>query len=387
MPFYETFSFPQSIKFFPDTEIISFHLRNQTLFSITETALEISIIADVDSIQRDFVQLQRISPNVEITKDVFKALILENEDGLGSFYLKYSLIQLLVQNKIVSTRKRINDLSALLSRVGVSIFYLSTYQEDFLLVKEKRIPLVVSTLQPIFTFEHSELFQKLSPFTSLLDDHQPTIITKVVDEGEDEFCFPVGSEPIHIDYLKPLHQSQSNSSHSHTPKEYLLSSSPVFFTSNFAERFRITKYQNEEETMAEVRRQCPKRVTGHRLRLFGLNRDYRFLSYTATADGISLVTDESILDEFPEHMLNMSSVPIPLRCIQMDLSIMGSLDKYGIVYSISNPLISSDINLLYLSTYKTANVLVQDSDLKESLKILDNVDEETQLQRDLHEFG
>ncbi|CAG8444488.1 6247_t:CDS:2 [Ambispora leptoticha] len=370
----------------------------ETYFSRQKTALEVSIIADVDSIQRDFVQLQLIRPDVEITKDVFKALILENDDGLDN------------------SGKRINDLSALLSRVGVSIFYLSTYQEDFVLVKEKRIPLVISTLEPLFNFTDVEALE--NP-TIHVRNQQQMVITTPPAEEEEEFCFPVGAEPINIeDCLKPHNQQSTSLSLSHASKDPILGTSPVFFTSNFAEKYPITKYENEEKTMAEIRKQCLKRVTGHRLRLVGLNREFmesmsiilmkilffpellekpgdsndesasvqsRFLSYTATADGISLVTDESVLDEFPEYMLNMSSVAIPLRCIQMDLSRTGSLDKYGIVYSISNPLISSDINLLYLSTYKTANVLVPDSDLEKSLRILDNVDAETQLERETHE--
>lgn len=131
---------------------------------------------------------------------------------------------------------------------------------------------MVSTLQPLFNFDNLEdLTPSISSQSSLISP--PIINTPPIEDGE-EFMFPVGSEPIYIDLLKPLSQHPNN----HAPKESVLSSSPVFFTSNFAERFPITKYHNEEETMAEVRRSCPKRVTGHHLRLVGLNRWVAILS-------------------------------------------------------------------------------------------------------------
>ncbi|KAJ3090512.1 hypothetical protein HK102_003477, partial [Quaeritorhiza haematococci] len=96
----------------------------------------------------------------------------------------------------------------------------------------------------------------------------------------------------------------------------------------------------------------------------------RFFSYTSTEEGISLVADEDVLQGFPEHVLFASMVPKPLRCIQVDLKEYG-LDRYGIVYSMSEPLAAAGINLLYLSTLMTANVLVNASDLKKTLFILE----------------
>lgn len=72
--------------------------------------------------------------------------------------------------------------------------------------------------------------------------------------------------------------------------------------------------------------------------------------------------DQEVLGYFEEHMLNMSLSQTPLRCIQVDLSTFG-LDTYGLVYSMSNPLVESDINLLCLSTFRTANVLVRKTPL------------------------
>ncbi|KAF9212222.1 hypothetical protein BGZ59_007068 [Podila verticillata] len=93
------------------------------------------------------------------------------------------------------------------------------------------------------------------------------------------------------------------------------------------------------------------------------------MSFTTTDEGTSLIADQEVLGYFEEHMLNMSLSQTPLRCIQVDLSTFG-LDTYGLVYSMSNPFVESDINLLCLSTFRTANVLVQDADLEKAMKIL-----------------
>lgn len=64
-----------------------------------------------------------------------------------------------------------------------------------------------------------------------------------------------------------------------------------------------------------------------------------------------------MLGHFEDYMLNKSSSETMLRCIQVDLSTFG-LDTYGLVYSMSNPLVDHGVNLLCLSTFRTANVLV-----------------------------
>lgn len=58
------------------------------------------------------------------------------------------------------------------------------------------------------------------------------------------------------------------------------------------------------------------------------------------------------------------------RVIQVNLA-GSNLDRCGIVYSISHPLAAeADINLLYLSTFTSANVLVPSDDLVRAEEIL-----------------
>jgi hypothetical protein len=349
---------------------IIFPPDDQSIFSITETAFEISIVADAETIERDFVKFSE-GTNIEIMDDLFRALVLGDE-GL-----------------VYNSGKRINDISYFLSRVGVSVFYLSTYQEDIALVKEKRLPLVMQTLCPTFTFTSA------SPSLSSVPPLIPTDRNAPSSPAEDDY---EPFQPRQMSFAVPWTAERpfdspvimvGDSSHMH-------SDNPFFsgMIVEFEDQGTMGK-PNDEEIAAEVRRQCTKRVIPHRLKMVGLNREYiesvrtillkviffpdllqnqarsdsRFFSYTATSEGITIVTDEAVLEEFPEHTLNMSSVPILLKCIYIDISRFG-LDKYGVLYSISNPLISNGINLLYLSTLKTANVLVQDCDLDKSFRIL-----------------
>jgi hypothetical protein len=46
------------------------------------------------------------------------------------------------------------------------------------------------------------------------------------------------------------------------------------------------------------------------------------------------------------------------------------LDKYGIIHSVARPLTEAGIELLFLSTFSTANILVADHQLAEAERIL-----------------
>ena len=66
------------------TRNIVFPPDDQPIFSITETAVEISIVADAETVERDFVPF-REGTNIEIIDDLFRALVLSDEEGLGMF--------------------------------------------------------------------------------------------------------------------------------------------------------------------------------------------------------------------------------------------------------------------------------------------------------------
>ncbi|KAF9130851.1 GATS protein-like 3 [Mortierella sp. 14UC] len=95
----------------------------------------------------------------------------------------------------------------------------------------------------------------------------------------------------------------------------------------------------------------------------------RFFSFTATSECVSMITDTYILKEFEEHELFMDMETCSYRLIQLDLHRFG-LDKYGIIHSVARPLTEAGIELLFLSTFSTANILVADHRLSEAERIL-----------------
>jgi hypothetical protein len=94
----------------------------------------------------------------------------------------------------------------------------------------------------------------------------------------------------------------------------------------------------------------------------------RFFSYTVTPDGISLLgipsssytpAHEGFLALFPTHFIHQSQNPEALVCVSVDLS---DRDRSGIVWGMSR-LIEGVEQIIYLSTVRSANILVLEADL------------------------
>ncbi|KAF9280291.1 GATS protein-like 3 [Mortierella alpina] len=519
-----------------------FFPRRDTLFSLTQNALELAIVADVDVIAEDFESLKLAG--MMVTDDVFCAFMVDDPDGIDN------------------SGKRINELSALLSRNGISIFYLSTRITDLILVKEKRLKSVLPTIRSIFTLSidsdcdissrgcssESELgsfpgssFTSMNSFlhtpaspsryqsvhyqyhggnnigvsgNSYTSSQQPfgSSFSSSYTRPSTGITIPFGRRPSYGSFARGgpgpggggsvgesyfgrngRHATDSDSSSvdgmgsaggvyalgtsngmvstGHSQAQYIqqrqqqgrqpsIAESSFgdgigrYFPKRHAQGSSIDSFDSAsrpmipsgsdsslhgkagggndygmfppmtpsgssfpgfgslpslglmQETLEEqeerefkikeqIRRSCPRSVIDDKLMLAGLSPDYqeqwavtllkvlfypeklpgfssarsRFISFTITDEGTSLIADQEVLSHFEEHMLNMSSSETMLRCIQVDLSTFG-LDTYGLVYSMSNPLVDHGVNLLCLSTFRTANVLVNDSDLEMSLKIL-----------------
>ncbi|RKP24487.1 hypothetical protein SYNPS1DRAFT_17154, partial [Syncephalis pseudoplumigaleata] len=210
-----------------------------------------------------------------IEADVFRVLEMDAAVGLGDH-----------------AGKRIIDVSAPLAKAGISIFYVSTYQADYVLVKERRLRQVVATLQEQgFTFPDLELDDEAATMASAMERPQ-------------------------------------------TPRR-------------------------QQEVMAAMRERCAKTVPAHHLTMVGLNREHQ--------DGWAVRVLQLLF--YPEllplpqrdrrfYTLNRSQMPASLRVVQIHLARLG-YDRYGIVYSMSEALHEQGINLLYLSTHGTANILVR----------------------------
>ncbi|KAI8905297.1 hypothetical protein DFJ77DRAFT_479580 [Powellomyces hirtus] len=386
---------------------LHFRGRNDTFFSYTENHLEVSIIADTDTVAHDFARYSSTTPGLVICPDPFRALQIDGVgDGGG-------------ENAVDSSAQRINEISRPLAKAGVSILYLSTYQTDYVFVKERRMELVVRTLKESdFDFLDVEMMgdgcDSSSPPAT---PSPPASINPTTPTNTTALPPPPSSERTPLEPLLATRKIVPCDSVTASP----VRASRMHAQSSEAKTGDTGADDNDDDLLRNGKFLARKLVPQYTVRLVGLNREFidlwittiikiifyehlirakhtrqhlprptstaslhrapsvatpttsgRFFNYTATEDGISLVADESVLFEFPTHVLNESTPTRPLKCIQVDLTDYG-LDRYGIVYSMADPLASNHINLLYLSTYVTANILVDAEDLKRAIMILDDV--------------
>ncbi|KAJ3197535.1 GATS protein-like 3 [Irineochytrium annulatum] len=372
-------------------------LSNSTaFFSYTENSREVTVIAGTEVIKE--FPTKKECEWISISQDIFKALQIDSAEGLET------------------SGKRINDLSSPLAHAGISIFYLSTYLTDFIFVKEKRLPLVIATLR-----DCDFLFLDVSPslerinFTPPLHAESPLRSSFTSATSSAMMQQLQRREPVEDDEVLRQRFSLNNQKRASTSTIPPGGSAGPGGGSN-GDGGSVAAAVNtpDPELLADARKLDKRLLEGPSLRLVGLNRDYmdqwmmhvmkvlfystpqpkrrsregdlgddddgdeggskdvpknRFFSYTITEEGISLVADSTILDGLEEHFLFGSTEPAGLRCIQVDLTEFG-LDRYGIVWSMSQPLVASGVNLLYLSTASAANILVDEEDLARTLRIL-----------------
>ncbi|KAG0289756.1 hypothetical protein BGZ98_003728 [Dissophora globulifera] len=200
------------------------------------------------------------------------------------------------------------------------------------------------------------------------------------------------------------------------PREFVEGESGSAF-----EDIRLAKASPTTTTAFEIREQAVRTLPQNSLRCVGLNTDLetghqpwilkvikilffddkvkeeavkagrgpthdapRFFSFTATSECVSMITDTYILEDFEEHELFMDMETYPLRLIQLDLHRFG-LDKFGIIHSVARPLTEAGIELMYLSTFSTANILVVEHRLSDAEKILGGSGAGTSLEAELEE--
>ncbi|KAI9026293.1 hypothetical protein DFJ74DRAFT_663910 [Hyaloraphidium curvatum] len=315
-----------------------FFAESSALFSFTENALEISIVADLETV----AHFDLSAPGLRVSADVFRALQIDNEEGLDN------------------AGRRINELSGPLAHAGISIFYLSTYQTDLVFVKEKRLPLVLRALSD-WTFTDVPSSERLDAEGGH-GGHPPHPVRKLSAVGHHptsnggSLRSPKSlSPPIPIPVGMTHAASGGMTSVASQSPASSLTEGYFNLGSSFSPTFdmapvRLTQMSQEESErmINEVRRLTKRSVLGRTLRLCGLNRDYmeawalkllrlvlypdlvpnhenaqdRFFSYTSFDEGISLVADEAVLaSTFEDHHINVS--PRKLSCIQVDLDQFG----------------------------------------------------------------
>ncbi|KAI7902822.1 uncharacterized protein BX663DRAFT_531305 [Cokeromyces recurvatus] len=248
--------------------------------------------------------------DIRFSNDTYRVLQVDDEGGQDS------------------SGKRISDLSGPLAQGKFSIFYMSTYQTDFVLIKDRRLKQAIQLLQQNgFIFDLDSIEQCL------------------------------GSSPNSIPQLDKKIENK--------PPQSIINKEN-FERSVLSDEFQcvgLNHHYRSEWAMTVLKiLSYPE--------LISFDTDKRFFSYTATSDGISLIANQRILNLFEPESIFRDEESQTFRVIQVNLA-GSNLERCGIVWSISHPLATeAHINLLYLSTFKSANVLVSSEDLGRAEEIL-----------------
>ncbi|CAL1615740.1 unnamed protein product [Knipowitschia caucasica] len=282
-------------------------LRNRTrckFFSLTETPENYTVVLD----EEGFKELQP-SEHLQVEGSIWLPLNVVSNGNASS------------SSQAVGVTKIAKSVIAPLAEQHVSVFMLSTYQTDFILVREQDLSVVISTLE-----EEFHMFREVA--------------------GE--------SMPVQC-------QDVSNGLHKNG-KEAMLTVHPVLIPQN---QFCVMSLDPDTlpsiaTTLIDVLfySSSPKEEAQSNQDLDTIN----FFSFSLIDGYISLVMDTEAQRRFPADLLFTSSSGELWRMVRIGGQPLG-FDECGIVAQISRPLADSDVSAYYISTFSFDHALVPEEDI------------------------
>uniref|UniRef100_A0A6B2LB17 CASTOR ACT domain-containing protein n=1 Tax=Arcella intermedia TaxID=1963864 RepID=A0A6B2LB17_9EUKA len=258
-------------------------------FSFTDTTTEISIVMEE--------RLLEVFPSglLELSPKVWRSLEIVNSTYSG-----------------ISTG--VHSISSPLANAGISIFYISTYETDIILIPDEDITKAVHCLKQSF----------------------PLLSTN--------FQYSISSVP-------PL-SPPSKSSHSNKKHKLSLNSNTLILTST-----QKYTFNNIGTTIIGF--------------LFFPEKDKRFFSLCATGETVSIILEESDYVKLNSLVEDdeLSSYNDIWQRISVDDGPLG-FEETGIVNSIAAPLAKVDINVFYVCTFETDHLLLRQSDVQKAVNTL-----------------
>lgn len=281
-------------------------LRNRTrckFFSLTETPENYTVVLD----EEGFKELQP-SEHLQVEGSIWLPLNVVSNGNTSS------------SSQAVGVTKIAKSVIAPLAEQHVSVFMLSTYQTDFILVREKDLSVVISTLEEEFHI-YREVAGESVPVQS-----QDVCLHKNGKEVLQPTVHPV---------LIPQNQFCVMSLDPDTLPSIATTLIDVLFYSN----------SPKEDAPSNQDLDCIK-----------------FFSFSLIDGYISLVMDTEAQRQFPADLLFTSSSGELWRMVRIGGHPLG-FDECGIVAQISRPLADSDISAYYISTFSFDHALVPEMDI------------------------
>ncbi|XP_034397489.1 cytosolic arginine sensor for mTORC1 subunit 1 isoform X2 [Cyclopterus lumpus] len=294
-------------------------LRNRTrckFFSLTETPENYTVVLD----EEGFKELQP-SEHLKVESSIWLPLNVVSNGNASS------------SSQAVGVTKIAKSVIAPLAQQHVSVFMLSTYQTDFILVREKDLSVVVGTLEEEFNI-YEEVGGESVP---MLCQDVANALQKNAKEATRPTVHPV---------LIPQNQF------------CVMSLDPDTLPSIATTLIDVLFYSNGPKEDAQS---SPSRDLDC----------IKFFSFSLIDGYISLVMDTEAQRQFPADLLFTSSSGELWRMVRIGGQPLG-FDECGIVAQISQPLADSDISAYYISTFSFDHALVPEEDIVRVTDMLQN---------------
>ncbi|XP_051925016.1 cytosolic arginine sensor for mTORC1 subunit 1 isoform X2 [Hippocampus zosterae] len=309
-------------------------LRHRTrckFFSMTETPENYTVVLD----EEGFKELEA-SSQLQVEGSVWLPLNVLS-DATASLGLQ-----------AVGVTKIAESVIAPLARQHVSVFMLSTYQTDFILVREKDLPVVVGTL------EEFKIFREVGGESILVRGHD--ITNGLHNNGKE--AVPAALQPV----LIPQNRFCVMSLDPDTLPSIATTLIDVLFYSGRSDidglQCRCPNTWWRCSSRPSVWRRSPKQdeATSPSADLDQI----KFFSFSLIDGYVSLVMDTDAQRRFPADLLFTSSSGELWRMVRIGGQPLG-FDECGIVAQISQPLADCDISAYYISTFSFDHALPSDS--------------------------
>ncbi|CAN8197214.1 cytosolic arginine sensor for mTORC1 subunit 2 isoform 1-T1 [Geothlypis trichas] len=273
-------------------------------FSLTETPEDYTIIVD----EEGFLELPS-SEHLSVADATWLALnVVSGGGGFSS-------------SQPIGVTKIAKSVIAPLADQNISVFMLSTYQTDFILVRERDLPFVMHTLAAEFT-----ILRVVNGETVAADDFGVT----------NGFVKPkLVQRPVIHPLSSPSNMFCVTSLDPDTLPTVATLLMDVMFYSNGV---KDSVVGNED--------------SGH----------IRFFSFSLIEGYISLVMDVQTQQRFPNNLLFTSASGELWKMVRIGGQPLG-FDECGIVAQISEPLAAADIPAYYISTFKFDHALVPEENI------------------------
>jgi len=225
----------------------------------------------------------------------------------------------------------VSKLSSTLSKADINVYYLSTYNTDYILVPEEKLSHAISCLKSSLSVD----------FT-----------------GEDEDLQGLGgSSPIAIPNLSS-------------------SSSPTVLSPISRVNIPATKletFPNQLYLASLKRSELPFCMQAILRIVFFPNSPGSFFCFTETEEEFSMILDSSSASHFMEGVAIGLERPLlvdksPWRAIKRVEKL--SFSETGVVSAISTPLGNAHISILYLSTFRTSFIIIREDKLSDAVGVL-----------------